>query len=228
MLQKTSTQLIQALKTVQHQFHSDPNWNLLFSNGKNKWYYLAISVYKDVYYILEGVNRNSIEIKKDGSLNKETSYQNLKEKEWIAIFNLAIVHIETVNKNWVAAYAKLNATFPYKYRRGIIHHSIVRHYCKDMLRVDKQLGVKNTKAFIKLVESGEILGYDQGIVKNLTANKYFTYCKVAYLNSDLKLSETQKALTGRALYKIFADGRHEGLLEINQNSATEFSQWIDG
>jgi hypothetical protein len=110
MLRNTSLQFIKALHTVQHQFHSDPNWDLLFSNGKNKWYYLAISVYQDVYYIMEGINSNSKEIKKNGSLNEESSYGNTTDKNWIVIFNLGIEHIATVKKNWVAVYA-LNKTF---------------------------------------------------------------------------------------------------------------------
>jgi hypothetical protein len=227
MLQKTFLQLIQALHTVQHQFHSDPNWDLLFSNGKSKWYYLDISVYQDVYYILEGINSHSIEIKKDGTLKEESNYEKGTDKNWITIFNLAIEHIATVKKNWVAAYATLNKNFPYKYRKGIIHHNIVMHYCKDLMRVDKELGVKRTVAFIKLVESGKLSNYDVGEVTNLTANKFFEYCKVAYLNSDLKLDDKHKALSGKELYKIFADGRHEGLLDIKQNSVAEFKQWID-
>jgi hypothetical protein len=227
MLQKTSLQLIQALNTVQHQFHSDPNWDLLFSNGKNKWYYLAISVYQDVYYIMEGINSISIEIKKDGNLNEESSYENATDKNWIAIFNFAIEHIATVKKNWVLAYATLNKNFPYKYRKGIIHHRIVRYYCKDLMRVDKELGLKRTAAFIKLVESGKLSSHDLGEVTNLTANKFFDYCKVAYLNSNLKLDDAHKVLSGRELYKVFADGRHEGLLDIKQNSVTEFKQWMD-
>lgn len=228
MLQETSLKLFKALKTVQHQFHADPNWDLLFSNGKTKWYYLAISIYKDVYYIFEGVNKISIEIKIDGSKKQESRYGDVQDKNWITIFNLAIEYIEKVKKNWVTTYTDLNKNFPYKYRKGIVHHSIVRHYCEDLMRVDKQLGVKKTTEFIKLVEAGKLNRYEVGELKNLTANRYFEYCKVAYLHSNLKLNEAQKAMTGRALYKIFADGRHEGLLDIKQNSVAEFKQWIDG
>jgi hypothetical protein len=226
MVQNTSLQLMQALRSVQHQYHSDPNWDLLFSNGKTKWYYLAISVYKDVYYIFEGITGNSIEINKNGTVGDGNQHET--DKYWITTFNLAIEYIESVKKNWVAAYAKLNNDFPYKYRKGIIHHSIVRHYCKDLRRVDKELGTKKTTEFIKLVEAGTLSGFHLGEVTNLTASKYFDYCKIAYLNSNLKLDEDYKALSGKGLYKKFADGRHEGLLDIKQNSVAEFKQWMDG
>jgi hypothetical protein len=228
MVQKTSLQLIQALHTVQKQFHSDPNWDLIFSNGKNKWYYLTIGIYKNVYYVSENISGNSVEINKDGSLIKEDKYSDAPDRYWITTFDFAIKYIATVNKNWVAAYTALENNFPYKYRRGIIHHSIARHYCDTLTRVDKALGKQKMMEFIKLVESDKLNRDEIGEVKNLTANKYYEYCKVVYLNSNIKMDAETKALSGKELYKIFADGRHEGLLDIKQNSAKEFKQWIEG
>jgi hypothetical protein len=228
MIQKTSLQLIQALGKVQHQFHSDPNWDLLFSNGKNKWYYLSIGVYKQIYYITDSINTKSVEISKDGSLIHGDDYYTETDKYWLNVFNLAIEYLATVKKNWVAAFAKLNSTFPYKYRKGLIQHNIVRYYVKDVTRVDKELGLAKTKELIKLVENGSLSNHELGRVTNLTAFKFFEYCKVAYLNSNLKLDAELKALSGKELYKIFADGRHEGLINIKQNSVAEFRQWIDG
>jgi hypothetical protein len=43
-----------------------------------------------------------------------------------------------------------------------------------------------------------------------------------------KEDKVDKSLSGLEMYKKYADGRHEGLLEIDPNSAQEFSDWIDG
>lgn len=67
-----------------------------------------------------------------------------------------------------------------------------------------------------------------GYVTNLTDQQYFAYCKIAYLHSNLKLDASTKNLSGKELYKLFADCRHEGLLDIKQNSVEEFKQWLDG
>jgi hypothetical protein len=50
---------------------------------------------------------------------------------------------------------------------------------------------------------------------------------VAYLNSHLDLDEKTRRLPGIELYKLFADGRHEGLTEIEQDSVSEFRDWMD-
>jgi hypothetical protein len=67
-----------------------------------------------------------------------------------------------------------------------------------------------------------------GRVNDLTAARYFEYCKVAYLNSHLDLDEQTRQLSGIELYKLFADGRHEGLTEIEQDSVSEFTDWMEG
>jgi len=72
------------------------------------------------------------------------------------------------------------------------------------------------------------MGYDCGIVKTMTANDFFDYCKIAYIAAAEKKGQVNKALSGKALYEIYADGRHEGLLDIDPTSESEFSDWIDG
>ena len=50
---------------------------------------------------------------------------------------------------------------------------------------------------------------------------------MAYLNSHLNLDEKTRRLPGIELYKLFADGRHEGLTEIEQDSVEAFRDWMD-
>ena len=37
-----------------------------------------------------------------------------------------------------------------------------------------------------------------------------------------------KSLSGEEMYRLYADGRHEGLLDIDPDSEQEFADWIDG
>ena len=62
----------------------------------------------------------------------------------------------------------------------------------------------------------------------MTANDYFHYCKIAYLSGQRKDDHVDSKMSGREMYKRFADGRHEGLLEIDGDSKQEFADWIDG
>src|ERR1700730_9844770 len=57
---------------------------------------------------------------------------------------------------------------------------------------------------------------------------FFNYCKIAYIASQEKDASIDKSLSGKELYKRYADGRDEGLLEIDGDSKQEFADWIDG
>ena len=61
----------------------------------------------------------------------------------------------------------------------------------------------------------------------MTANDYFEYCKIGYLACLEKNESLDANLSGREMYQRYADGRDEGLLEIDPDSAQEFADWID-
>ena len=222
---------IQRLSAFEHEFSSDPRWELVFSNGKRKWFYMVVSFYNGSYYISEHIGEAaSIQVDENGEMTANTNYGTAypDEKKWRALFSLALEYLDRVEKDWVNEYRQLVMKFPYKYRQGVIHSKLVRYYCTDILRIDKELGDENLRKFVDMVENGKINLFHDGRVKDLTAAKYFEYCKVAYLNSDLDLDEQTKQLPGIELYKLFADRRHEGLTEIEQDSVAEFRDWMEG
>ncbi len=55
---------------------------------------------------------------------------------------------------------------------------------------------------------------------------YMKYCKVAY-TANLRhfKGAIKKNMSGLAMYKRLADGRHEGLVELPMDSADAFNQW---
>ena len=219
---------IQNIKCFEPHYFFDPSWYFICSNGKSKWYYLLVSFYKDVYYISDIISKNSIEIKKDGTLNTEDNHNVLDVQFWNSTINYANEYAELVKKDWLKAYELLNKNYPYKYRRGTLQYGVASAYCKDLFNISKMLGQKKTKAFLSLIESRKLDDYKVGNVADMTAQKYFGYCRVAYLHSNIKMDAATKKITGRAMYKLYADGRHEGLLDIKQNSVEEFAQWIKG
>lgn len=64
-------------------------------------------------------------------------------------------------------------------------------------------------------------------MKTFTANEYFAYCKIAYIAAKRDDEVIDASLSGRELYRQFADGRDEGLLKIDGDSPEEFADWID-
>jgi len=222
---------IQRLPAFEHEFDGDPRWELVFSNGRRKWFYLVVSYYNGVYYIAEHIDGTAaIQIDEHGEVaaNSHNVTAYFDEKKWATLFSMALEYLDRVEKEWVTEYRQLVRKFPRKYRQGVIHSKLVRHYCPDIRRIDQELGDENLRKFVYMVENGEISRLHDGRVKDLTAAKYFEYCKVAYLNSHLNLDEKTNQLSGIELYRLFADGRHEGLTEIEQDSVSEFREWMEG
>jgi hypothetical protein len=231
MMNNPAKTFIQRLPAFEYEFDGDPRWELVFSNGKRKWFYIVVSYYNGIYYIAEHIGDTaSIQVDEHGEITANTHYGTAysDKTKWPALFSLALEYLDRVEKDWVGEYCQLVSKFPYKYRQGVIHSKLARHYCTDIRRIDQELGDENLRKFVSMVENGKIDRFHDGRVKDLTAAKYFEYCKVAYLNSHLDLDEQTRQLSGIELYKLFADGRHEGLTEIDPDSVSEFRDWMEG
>ena len=62
----------------------------------------------------------------------------------------------------------------------------------------------------------------------MSASRFFEYCRMAYIAARRKEDKVDTSLSGHDMYARYADGRHEGLLDIDPNSPQEFADWIDG
>jgi len=97
-----------------------------------------------------------------------------------------------------------------------------------MYRIDKELGMRACGTFVDLVETGYFHREENTIAPVMSAGEYFKYCKLAYIAGKRPDETMDYAMSGRAMYRLYADGRHEGLLDIDDGSAEEFGAWIDG
>ncbi len=223
---------IQHLKLLQYLFGADPYWQLIFSNGKTKWFYLHISLYNNIYYISQQIGESSnIEIHDESELKEGQSFSSsnsfLDTKYWDTVLQFALNHIKDVLKNPLEAHIKLQEHYPMKYRQGTIQKSLLWQFDDSFYRFDRELSQKEIQQYCNLVENGTFSDHSRETIKNLTANVFFDLCKIAYLSGNLKLDAKQKELPGREMYKIFADGRHDGLLDIDGDSVTEFNEWMN-
>jgi hypothetical protein len=221
--------------------YSDRIWELTFSNGMRKWYNITVSEYRATYYIQENFDEfESIEvslISKNEISNAEKIVdrnnifdrsvdEKYNEKKWTPILNLAIEWMKEVKKDWIKTHSYVEKQLPLKYRTGLIQHSIIKAIVSDQDDINKELGKANTQKFIKLAEKNYLFRNFDGEVKSLTADKYFEYCKVCY-QAVFKGDEIDSNMSGRQMYKRFADGRDEGLLSIAPNSVKEFYDWVN-
>ena len=121
---------------------------------------------------------------------------------------------------------------PYYYRTGTIprqeYWKIVPEGRKYDLagREDKILSEEEIKSFQKLVAEQKTFNDDDFIIEDMTAGKYFAYCRIGYEANNFPQCKTIEE--DAELYKRIADGRDNGLTEIALDSPEEFNSWKNG
>lgn len=208
-------------------------WTVLFSDKQNKWHSLRVSQYDDTYFVglvdkdIEGIKVSlgkTVEFLK--SFGRQSFNQN-PQTTWEKLILEAQNWLKVVKKDWIKANKYVQENYPLSQRMGVIPHSLIRHSLKGFYRLDQDVGKRNTRRFIKLVEEGYFHRSKNIPLKSLTANDFFEYCKVAYLAGQKEDEDIDKTLSGKDMYKRYADGRDEGLMEIDHQSTQEFADWVD-
>lgn len=206
-------------------------WELLFPDDKMLWHHLLVRKYKDTFYITDVIDRHeTIEVADDMITVSAATYRSprIKQCNWEQLLQSAINWLKIVRKDWIKANRQTQEEYPLRYRYGTVPHAIVRHSLPDIYRLNAELGTEKSCQFISLTEEGYFFRQENFVRPIMTASDYFEYCKIAYL-AGVRADETVNAsLTGRQMYERYADGRHEGLLDIDQDSTQEFADWIDG
>ncbi|MFZ4398156.1 MAG: hypothetical protein ACOYOU_21285 [Kiritimatiellia bacterium] len=217
----------------------DRIWNVLFPDRAGKWRHLHVLQYKDSHYLtrvgdeaksLEVVRGRRVRVAEDmgGAARSWNGNANEVDAEWTPILVAALRWLDVVRKDWIAANKRVWSEYPLNRRYGIVSNALVRDCLLDVYRLDKELGKAGTRNFVELVEQGFFLKRENTEVETLTAGRFFEYCRIAYLAARRKEDKVDTSLTGRELYARHADGRHEGLLDIDPDSPQEFADWIDG
>ncbi len=230
--------LIKEMMQFQHRIESvDHLWDIIFPDKKHKYHHIRITKSRANFYLfhLDG-NLCSLEIEQNKSVQAApsfgfSSYEDGSEdpaKAWNDLIISARKWLNFAKKNWIKAAKEVYESYPLNRRYGIAPNSLVRSSLSDIYRIDKELGKAKTKKFIRLFEEGYFYGTKNTTREKMTANDFFEYCKIAYLAGKRKEDHIDKDVSGHKMYERYADGRDEGLLEINPDSETEFADWIDG
>ena len=217
--------------------HTDLMWNLIFPDKEDKWNKVRITKYRDTYYIyhIDGNNCALEVVLKEfvkpmegfGFSGREEGYYD-PASVWEPLIKTMNIWLKKVEKNWIKTNKQVQELYPLTRRFGIVPNSLVKESLPDIYQIDEKLGIKKCLDFISLVEKGYFSRDENYIVKSMAAKDYFEYCRIAYIAGKREDESIDESLSGREMYKRFADGRHEGLLDIDQNSTGEFSDWVDG
>ena len=217
---------------------SDRIWDIFSPADTNCWDHLRISRYRDTYYIvhingesgaLEIVPDNDIRILSSGGVPSfQLHKQGRSVVSWERLIMSALAWLKALRKDWIKANKKVREEYPFRNRYGVVPHSIIRASLPAVYRLDSDLGKESTMAFERLFEDGFFNKADNTEIQTMTAADYFRYCRIAYIAGKRDDEHVDDNMSGREMYARFADGRHEGLLEMDPGSAEEFADWIDG
>ncbi len=221
----------------------DRVWNILFPDNRKHsdtlehWHYLHVLQYEEHYY-LSHINGETctLDAVPGTGYAPYTEFGGSSfgggfypvEEAWSPLLADGTRWLKTVRKNWIKANRLVQENYPLIYRTGIAPDSLIRESLPDIYRIDQELGSENCSRFVSLVENGYFSKSENYTVQNFTASRFFAYCKTAYTAAARDHEEINSSWSGREMYRSFADNRHDGLLDIDENSEEEFADWIDG
>jgi hypothetical protein len=228
---------VRELQTFAYRLSSiDHVWDLLFPDKNEKWNHLNVNKTQKTFYIshvngdaeyLEIQPGKSVTTLDPMAFRPYGDYYDQTGK-WEPLIASARKWLRAVKRDWIKANKHVQGEYPLKYRYGIAPNSLIRASLPDLYRLDKELGKANTRKIVRLVEDGFFMNPDNTECPSMTAANYYGYCKIAYISGKRKDDDIDESLSGREMYIRYADGRHEGLLDIDENSEQEFADWIDG
>lgn len=216
----------------------DRVWDIFFPDRMKKWHHLHVSTYRHNFYIIHvSGGGGGLEVGSKKSVRPMDSLgassfcienHGKMAMEWEALITSARKWLEVARKDWIKANKQIQFDFPLCYRYGVVPHAIIRASLPAAYRLDKELGKVKACKLVRLVEDGFFLKAENTEVSSMTAADYFQYCRIAYIAGKRKDETVDESLSGREMYCRYADGRHEGILDIDPASKQEFADWIDG
>ena len=208
----------------------DPYWDIPYPiRGKrNKWGRCYACRYKS-YTGFGFANRLRASVDtSDGKFEFDFKDIWFDRRTAFAAADDVIAWLGEVIKDPVKANSRLVREFPIDERMGIVPRFVAERYIPDFYSIGKELGKSKSAQFVKIFDSGYFWRKENAQVEGMTANKFFEYCRIAYLASEEKDDHLDHTLTGREMYDRYSDGRYGALLDINPDSTEEFMQWLDG
>ena len=219
------------LDGVQHGFSGpDPYWDIPYPiRGKrNKWGRCYACRYKShTGFGFANRLRAGVDTA-DGKFDLDFNDVWYDRRTALAAVDDVIAWLNEVARDPVRANTCLAREFPLDERMGIVPRFVAERYIPDFYSIGKELGKSKSAQFVKIFDSGYFCRKENAQVEDMTANKFFEYCRIAYIASEEKEGRIDRGLGGREMYERYSDGRYGALLDIDPDSTEEFLRWLDG
>ena len=96
-------------------------------------------------------------------------------------------------------------------------------YPEDREEYFSNLSDADQKEFLKLMENYDEDALPDNLLHDMTSGLFFRCCQMGYAANHYEGSDT---LSPKALYRKYADGRDEGLMDIDEDSPEAFAHWL--
>jgi hypothetical protein len=193
---------------------NDDVWEFHFPIGRT-WHVLGVRRYGKSWF-LGGPALEQIETDERGRVDPSRALDEGLVSQYGRA--LAVIY-KKVAKDPVGYHIKLTRSLPLKYRQGIISRKFVHRLLPEYMRFDKELTRREKRDMIACLRGGKSVDP----LKKMTSGIYFDYVRQAYLSNPK--TRDNKTLSGREMYKKWADGRDEGLTQLPLNDAAAFERW---
>ncbi|MDR1975198.1 MAG: hypothetical protein LBQ31_11110 [Bacteroidales bacterium] len=180
------------------------------------WYHLEANEYDGDYYLY--LDRKLIF---QTSSKKQDYYAEIDNSEFLNLLSdIVDCYCQWIVNENVAYNSFINLNLSYCRRLGKIvrqKYWKINPYNKKM--ITKGIKVEDKSILKKIAEQSDL-----SPMKTMTSGKFFEYCRLGYdANGYFK---KKPDISNLDAYSAFADGRDEGLRELDPNSESDFRQWF--
>lgn len=206
--------------------HVDDGWSIYYPQKNGQWARCYVERYDGTYYM--GFSGGwQVTLKPGKEFKLDHSHVYFGWKNMLCAADDLCAWLDEVAKDWAKAARRVAEEFPKDERKGVIPRPVVERYVHGM-SIGKALGRKDGLAFADIFASGYFKREENAYVTDMTANKFFEYCRIAYIAGQEKEDRLDEKMTGRDMYERYSDGRYGALLDIDPDSHEQFMAWLDG
>lgn len=182
-----------------------------------KWYLLSTTVYKDIFSVFIN-GKLVLQILPESELQRQYPCDKSELAGWL--LDAANNTIASLKRDAYNKYVRIN--LPYRKRIGkILRQDYWRIFPDEKAAYLKDIKPAEIHRFISLINEQPT---DKPLTRlsEMTAGLFFNCCRLGYESNGYEGTER---LTSKELYYTHADGRDEGLSELDESSAEAFSTW---
>lgn len=183
-----------------------------------KWYDFSVNEYNGEYFFY-------IDSKLTFHIAKELPeyYERIDIKPLISYLEQEVNRCVDWLQTDEAGYNRyVNLNLSYNRRTGkILRRKYWEIFPEGKKQILKGINEKDIELLQKIVDQSRE-DAEKDSLQEMTAGNFFEYCKMGYEANNYFKGKEMPAVE---MYKVFADGRHEGLTDIDLNSPKAFANW---